>query len=77
MMRRSFPVVEGEIEIVEVKSGTARLASNQIKSYTDVLRKGYPLRYFHVEIISFERNQFEIKEKLITDPREFKLQSLA
>jgi hypothetical protein len=77
MMYQSFPVVEGEIEIVEVKSGTARLASNQVKSYTDVLRKGYPLRYLHVEIISFEKNQFEIKEKLITSPRELKTLGLA
>lgn len=72
MMQQSFPVVEGEIEVVEVKSGKARLASNQIKSYADVLRKGYPLRYFHVEIISFEKNQFEIREKLITSLRAFK-----
>ena len=72
MMQEKLPVVAGEIEIVEVKSGTARLASSQIKSYTDVLRKGYSLRYIHVEIISSERNQFEIDEKLITEPKDLK-----
>jgi len=70
MMQERLPVVSGEIEIVEVKSGTARLASNQIKSYTDVLRRGYPLRYFYVDFISFELNEFELEERLFTTPNE-------
>ena len=67
-----LPIVDGEIEIVEVKSGKGNLARNQIESYTEVVKKGFTLRFFLVNTISFERNEFEIKEKLIRDPNEIK-----
>jgi len=67
-----LPIVDGEIEIVEVKSGKGNLARNQIQSYTEVVKKGFTLRFFLVNIVSFERNEFEIKEKSIRDPNEIK-----
>ena len=60
-----IPIVTGEIEIVEVKSDKGRLGKVQREGYTNLVRYGYPLRLFHVSIVSFDRNHFEIKEKLI------------
>ena len=67
-----LPIVDGEIEIVEVKSGKGNLARNQIESYTEVVKKGFTLRFFLVNVISLEKNEFEIKEKLIRNPNEIK-----
>ena len=63
-------VVEGEIEIVEIKTGKAIIPSDQMISYRKVLGERYVLRFFHVNIISFEKNEFEIEEKLVTTPEE-------
>ena len=63
-------VVEGEIEVVEVKTGNAIIPSHQMVSYRKVLEERYVLRFFHVNIISFEKNEFEIEEKLVTTPEE-------
>ena len=65
-----LPIVEGEIEIVEVKTGKAILPSNQMISYGKALQEKYVLRFFHVNIISFEKNIFEIEEKLVTNTEE-------
>ena len=60
-----LPIVNGEAEVIEVKSGKGDVKSHQRKEHIEFVNNGYPLRYFHVEIISFERNQFEIREKFI------------
>ena len=65
-------IVEGEIEVVEVKSDKSFTPPNQIESYSNVLKKGYKLRYFHVFMISFVKNQFEIEEKVLTDKNELR-----
>lgn len=65
-----IPLVDGDIEIIEVKSGNARIPLHQIEDYQKAIENGFFLRYFHVNIISFKDNMFELKEKLITNPRE-------
>ena len=65
-----FLVVDGEIEVIEVKAGKGFIPPSQKESYRAILEKGYSLRYFHVDIVSFERNHFEIEEKLIRNPNE-------
>jgi len=65
-------VVDGDIEVVEIKSDKATLPSRQKRSYENILREGYVLRFFHVNIVSFEKNEFEIEEKLLTAPNELK-----
>jgi hypothetical protein len=67
-----LPVVNGDVEVVEIKSDRATLPPNQKKSYSKVLREGYVLHFFHVNIVSFEKNEFEIEEKLLTSPNQLK-----
>lgn len=67
-----LPIVNGEIEVIEVKSGKSVLAPSQKRSYRKILQEGYVLRFFHVNIISFEKNEFEIEEKLLTSPDDLK-----
>lgn len=62
---REIPVVSGEMEVIEIKADRAFIMPHQAESYKKVIAEGYPLRYFHVTFISFEKNQFEIKEKLV------------
>jgi len=61
----SIPIVDGDIEVVEVKSGKSKFSPNQVKSYNKILKNNYILRYYHVNIISFKDNKFEIFEKVI------------
>lgn len=63
-------MVDGEIEAVEVKSDKAHLQSYQRKNYIKIVNNGYALRYFTVKIVSFERNQFDIKERFIKNADE-------
>lgn len=70
--KESLPIVDGEIEVVEVKSGRSNLPPHQKRSYGNFLEKGYVLRFFHVNIISFKRNEFEIEQKLIKSSDELK-----
>jgi hypothetical protein len=59
-----LPVVNGKIEVVEVKTGK-RCYTLQVPSYRNAVANGYPLRLFKVDLCSFE-----IKEKLIANPSE-------
>jgi hypothetical protein len=59
-----LPIVNGEVEVIEVKSGKGEMKSYQRKDYIEMVNKGYPLRYFYVEMVSFEGNLFEIREKI-------------
>jgi len=63
-----LPIVKGEIETIEVK--TNKGASLQKPSYANILREGYLLRLFHVSLVCFEKNEFEIVEKLISNETE-------
>jgi len=60
-----LPIVDGEIEIVEVKSDKGKLVFWQKEQYGEAIQKGIPLRYFHVNILSFINNEYEITEKLV------------
>ena len=60
-----IPIVMGEIEIVEVKSNKGRLSRVQKEEHGNLVKNGYPLRLFHVSIVSFAKNRFEVKEKLL------------
>lgn len=71
-----FPIVDGEVEVAEVKSDKATLPPHQKRSYGNILREGYVLHFFHVNIVSFEKNEFEIEEKLLTNPNELRTFSL-
>ena len=62
--------MKGEIEVVEVKTGKAIVPSHQMINYREVLDEKYALHFFHVNIISFEKNEFEIEEKLVTTSEE-------
>ena len=70
---KEIPVVSGEIEVIEIKADEAFIMPHQAEGYKKVIAEGYPLRYFHVTFISFERNQFEIEEKLIKKASELEV----
>jgi hypothetical protein len=58
-----FPVVDGELEVVEVKCGRqARLSSKQKATYNTLIAKGVFLRMIQVRIVSFDLNQFLVEE---------------
>ncbi|MBU4501689.1 MAG: hypothetical protein KKA79_03800 [Nanoarchaeota archaeon] len=62
---KEISVASGEMEIIEIKADKSYIVFSQKESYKAAVKKGYPLRYFHVNFISFENNQFEIQERLI------------
>jgi hypothetical protein len=70
-MPKEIPVVSGELEVIEIKSDNAFISRHQAEAYRKVIESGYNFRYFHVFIISFENNQFEITEKLVKNVTEF------
>jgi hypothetical protein len=69
---KKVPIVSGEMEVVEVKVDKAFMMPHQIENYKEVLKNGYLVRYFHVYIISFEKNEFEIYERVISSAEELK-----
>lgn len=71
-INEQLPIVDGEIEIIEIKSGKSNLPQHQIMSYVNAIKRGYLLRFFHVYILSFEQNKFEIKERKIMKSSEIK-----
>jgi len=59
-----FPIVEGDLEVVEIKCGrNAKLAVKQKEAYNNLIAKGVPLRMVNVRIISFDRNKFLVEER--------------
>jgi hypothetical protein len=56
-----LPIVDGTIEVVEVKSGKS-VYTLQVPSYRNAVANGYPLRLFKVNL-----EKSEIKEKLIVN----------
>ena len=73
---KETPIVTGEIETIEVKSDKGRLSSVQKDDYINLVKNGYPLRLFHVEIVSFDNNHFEVKQKLMRTVNEVREGSL-
>jgi hypothetical protein len=67
-------VYDGEIEVVEVKLGKAHLQTHQKESYQRAVSEGFPLRLILVEMLSFDRNQFEVKASIITNASDKLLQ---
>jgi len=63
-----IPIFMGEI--VEVKSDKGRLSRVQKEEYANLVKNGYPLRLFHVNIVSFAKNHFEVKDKLLRTTNE-------
>ncbi len=58
-----FPVVDGELEVVEIKCGRqARLSNKQKETYNTLIAKGVFLRMVQVRIVSFDRNRFLVEE---------------
>jgi len=64
-------IVNGEIEIVEIKCDKGSLKTHQKQQYYQAIQKGIPLRFFHVNIVSFINNEFEITEKQILHTDDF------
>jgi len=65
-----IPTVNGEIEVVEVKSDKGKLSTVQKEEYSNLVKNGCPLRLFHVSIVSFDKNHFEVKQKLLRSVKE-------
>jgi hypothetical protein len=62
--RLTFPIVEGNVEIVEIKCGRyGRLMAKQREVYNQLIVKGIPLRIIRVKIVSFDYNKFLVEEK--------------
>jgi hypothetical protein len=68
-----LPVANGEVETIEVKSGKSWKYTLQKESYSNILREGYVLRLYLVKIVCFEKNDFEIEEKVLSSPIELGL----
>jgi len=59
-----LPMVEGDLEIVEIKCGrSAKLMKKQKETYNDLIWKGVPVRMVEVRIVSFDRNKFLVQER--------------
>jgi hypothetical protein len=59
-----LPVVDGDLEIVEIKCGrNAKLNDKQKKAYNDLIAKSIPLRLVRVRFVSFDLNRFLVEEK--------------
>jgi len=59
-----LPVVDGDIEVVEVKCGrSAKLLDKQKETYNDLIAKGVLLRMIKVRIVSFDLNRFLVEER--------------
>jgi hypothetical protein len=62
--------VDGDIEVIEIKSDKSNVPSHQQQSYKNIVKEGYMVRFFHVDESLFINNEFEIEEKLITEPNQ-------
>lgn len=58
-----FPIVDGDLEVIEIKCGrNAKLMNKQKKTYNNLIAKGIPLRLIKVRIVSFDLNRFLVEE---------------
>lgn len=59
-----LPVVDGGVEVVEVKCGrSSKLMDKQKETYNDLIARGVPLRLLRVRIVSFDLNRFLVEER--------------
>jgi len=59
-----FPIVDGELEIIEIKCGRqAKLMSKQKETYNNLIAKGVPLRMVKVKIVSFDDNEYLVVDR--------------
>ena len=65
-----LPIVDGDIEVIEIKSDKSNVPPHQQQSYRNIVKEGYIVRFFHVDESLFIKNEFEIEEKLITEPNQ-------
>lgn len=60
----TFPVVDGDFEVLEIKCGRhAKLMGKQKETYNNLIAKGVPVRMVKVKIVSFDSNQFLVEER--------------
>jgi hypothetical protein len=64
------PVIEGDVEIVEVKTEKGKLQKNQRSLFLECLRRGVPVRILHVEMEDFEEGIFRITQVLLKRPED-------
>ena len=58
-----FPIVNGDLEVVEIKCGrNAKLVSKQKETYNNLIANDVPLRLVKVRFVSFDRNSFLVEE---------------
>lgn len=58
-----FPIVTGDLEVIEIKCGrNARLVSKQKETYNNLIASDVPLRLVKVGFVSFDRNRFLVEE---------------
>ena len=76
LKRHKFPKetyqVSGEIEFIEIKSNKAFIPTHQIDNYLELIEAGYKMRYFQVDTNSFQKNIFDIDEKILNDINDLK-----
>jgi len=60
--KNALPVVEGDLEVVEIKSGrNARLVAKQKEAYNLLISRDVPIRIVRVKIVSFDMNSFLVE----------------
>jgi len=64
--KKLIPIIDGEIEVIEVKSNKDNLSNDakHAQMYRRCLSEGFRLQWFNVEIISFEKNEFNVNLKI-------------
>lgn len=66
-----IPLVNGGVDFIEIKSKGATFNQNQKESYPIAISNGYKMHYFEVDYSSFEKNEYKINYKLITEVNDF------
>jgi hypothetical protein len=66
-----IPLVDGDIDFIEIKSKGATFNQNQKESYPIAISKGYKMHYFEVNYKSIKKNEYKIEYKLIKKIKDF------
>ncbi len=65
----ALPVVEGDLEVVEIKSGrSAKLVAKQKEAYNRLISRDVPVRIVRVKIVSFDMNSFLVEATKVENP---------
>jgi len=65
-----FQIVDGGIEVIEVKTGKLEFKEKQLKSYRRIIKAGHRFRLIYVYIESLDENRFTVVDILVEDPDE-------